>query len=452
MEKEIASHLQDSILLFLIIDDDFAKQASGQLQSEFFNSEVSQLVFGITRKYIQKYKKAPGKHFQDELLGKITGWDDDKRELIARYLDYLQNLSPNKDYVLSKLNEFVLQRTLIDATYKFADMLENERYDEAISMMQKSLRAGVGKQETGTDYFEGKDIQDRKESPERLMKIGISYIDKYVRLQRGDLVAIAGVQKGGKSFFCHYIGVQALLQGLNVLHVSHENSLMDCLKRYDMMVGRFVDAEEPQEVETRYLEDGIIKKEMKVRDTIYNTEKVLNARKKLLQFGGGLRVKKFPMGMCSPNELYAYMENLESFHDFKIDVVINDYADIMKPFDIAKQTRDSINEIYMFLKGIADDKQLLMITPTQINDAGATELEKNHHLSGNTLSEDRRKFANIDRGFYVGEIEEENENGFKESIVGCFANRNGPQPGRIVIGQNLRIGAFKLYSFPYSQR
>ena len=72
MEKEIASHLQDSILLFLIIDDDFAKQASGQLQSEFFNSEVSQLVFGITRKYIQKYKKAPGKHFQDELLGKIS--------------------------------------------------------------------------------------------------------------------------------------------------------------------------------------------------------------------------------------------------------------------------------------------------------------------------------------------------------------------------------------------
>jgi len=451
MEQQVSSHLQDSILFLLITDNDFAKGVVGQLQIEFFNSEVTQLVFKIARTFIQKYKRAPGRHFQDELLTKITKWNDDKRELVARYLNYLQEIEPNKDYVLSKLNEFILQRSLIDATYKFADLLENNRYEEAIAKMQKAIKSGIGKQDIGADYFTGADLEKRRDKPERLLELGISYIDRCVRLQRGDLVTIAGVQKGGKSWFCHYIAYKALMQGLSVLHISHENSEEETLKRYDMMIGALVDNEQEEEIEFRSLDDGILKKKYLWRESVYNKEKVLDVRKKLSKFGGKLIVKKYPMGSCTPFELLAYIENLENFQNFHPDVVINDYADIMKPFDSMKQTRDNINEIYIFLKGIADDKKLLMVTPSQVNDVGSDELKRNYKFDGTTLSEDRRKFANIDRGFYITDtIEEENDYGFKEVIIGCFANRNGPQTGRILIGQNLRIGRFMMYAQPYT--
>jgi len=456
MIEEISSNLQDSLIYLAITDTTFSKSIGGQVPVEFFSSEISRKVYQIAVEFIREFGTAPGKHFQDEILKRIGKLSDDERESIARYLLHLENLGePNKSYVFSRLNDFIKQRSLLTATYSFAELLEKDKINEAISLMQTAIRKGLEVGDSGQDYFQTADLEKRSDRPGCLLKIGIPQIDNRVRLNKGELVIIAGLKKGGKSWFCHHIGKQALKAGLKILHVSHEQSLEDTLKRYDMMLGALCDNETPQLLEFRRMEnDSIVQKSRLTRDTIYNKKVVEKVRSKYTQYGGQLRIKKYPMGSCNVLELESFINNLENFEGFHPDIVINDYADIMAPPSNSslKASRDSINETYIGLKGIADDKKLLMINPSQINDEGTQRLQRFYQLDGNSLSEDKRKFANIDKGLYVAELTAENEWGFKESVVGCFANRNGSISGRVCIGQNLKVGQFLLYSHPFDER
>ena len=86
-----------------------------------------------------------------------------------------------------------------------------------------------------------------------------------------------------------------------------------------------------------------------------NNELVIKNRKKVDHFGGELAIKKFSMGSCSALDLSNYISRLEDFEDFKADVVICDYADIMKSISTKKDNRDTLNETYIALKQIADE-------------------------------------------------------------------------------------------------
>jgi len=449
MEETISEHLQDSLIYLTITDTEFAKIIGGQVPVEFFSSQIAQKVYEISKQYIRKFGKAPGDHFHDEILKKITKVDGGTRETIARYLLHLENMrKPTKEYVLDRLHNFIRSRSLINALYDSADLAEGGKIDQAINLLQEATKKGIEQEDTGISFFEYKD--EIADAPERVSIIGIPLLDKYVRLERCDLVTIAGSKKGGKSWFGHHIAKTALLKGLKVLHVSHENSLRELLNRYYMMFGGLVDEEKPAKVSYRILEDGIFKKGRILRGTIYDKELVEKAKKRIKKFEGTLRLKKYPMGKCSPIELGTYIDTLENFHGFKPDIVITDYADIMAPNDASKQTRDSINETYIYLKRIADEKNLLMITMTQINDEGTQSLLRHGYMDGNCLAEDKRKLANIDKGFFVARIRELEI--YDEAVVGCFANRNGIQGVKSIIGQNFRIGRFCCYNYEWKNR
>jgi len=161
--------------------------------------------------------------------------------------------------------------------------------------------------------------------------------------------------------------------------------------------------------------------------------------------GGMLIIKKYLLGMCTSIELESIINHIEDSNEIKIDMVINDYADIMCPLDKSKQTRDSINEIYIYLKRIADDKKLLMITMSRINEIGAQRLLKTGKFTGRELAEDKRKFANVDKGIWIGIPEELHQ--YNEAVVGIFANREEKQGFHSVIGMNLDIGQFCVYNY-----
>jgi len=449
MKHEISENLQNSVVYLTATDTDFARIVANQIPPEFFSNEIISEIYSICVKFVLEFGRAPGIHLQDELIKYIKDKPQEKRELIAKYLQHIENLHPNKEYVLSRLNDFIRSRALIKATYEFAELVERGEYVKATKYMQDALKAGIQQKHSGVDYVNANDLNFRNEEEERLFRLGIPPIDKYVKIKRGDLIVIAGPYKGTKSWAGHYIAKRCLIEGLNVLHVSHENSLQDTLIRYDMLFGGLVADKEQNQVEVRWLENGEVMKQVVTRPSVYDKKKVLKARKKVGKYGGRLIVQKYPMGMCSPIELETYIDYLENFENFKADVVINDYADIMSPLDRTKQTRDSINEVYIYLKRIADDRNLCMVTMSQINDEGLKTLIKDASLEGRHLAEDKRKFANIDKGFFVGTTPQLKQ--YEEAVLGCFANRTGKQGNKVIIGQNLSIGQFCVYWYKFNK-
>jgi hypothetical protein len=449
-EPILTQHLQDCILYLSIVNDKFANLVVAKVKPDLFSSDITREVYKVIFSFVTEFKKAPGDHFNNELMSFLeqSKAKEDIIETAKRYILHLSKLPPpDIDYVVKRLSDFIQLSVLRNAAYEFAEHIDSGDLHSATGIMQKALKEKFEPINAGTDYTSDyNDIDNRGDRPERLFKLGIPYLDKYLRIERSDLITIAGARKGTKSWFCHHIARQAVLDGLMVVHVSHENSLKNTLQRYDMMFGYLLNTDRPEPIEIRWMEDGRTLTETRMVDTIYNKELVKQIRSDITQWGGQLVVKKFAMGSCNPAELDSFCDTVEDMYNRRIDVLINDYADIMAPFDKQKQTRDSINETYIYSKRIADDRDLALFTPSQINEEGAQILLKTGRMSGEALAEDKRKFANIDKGVYVG-IPTEREQ-YNEAIVGIFANRNDYGQGyHSIIGQNLRIGQFCIYNY-----
>jgi len=456
MNEIISNNLQNSIIFLSITNSDFLKSIAGQLPPDFLLTDEARNSFKICLQYLKKYKKAPGNHFQDEALKFADKHlDEEKRELFARYLLHInKERNPDKEYVLGRLSAFIRERSFTHALYESAELMDKGDIDQASLTMTGALKSGIEKQDFGLDYLvDYSNLGERGEKPNYLMNLGIEPIDYRIGgLSRGELVLIVGAYKGTKSFFGHHLGLHALKLGLKVLHISHENSLAEMELRYDMMSGFLINEKKPMEVEWRWHDKkkNRIRTEMKKRNTVYSRKIVVQNRKKMMSFGGKLILKKYPMGTCTVMELESYIEYLENFQDFKPDVIINDYADIMRPLNPKKDPRDVLNETYISLKGIADSKGAVMITMSQVNRDGLRSSALDGRISSEHLAEDIRKVGNIDKGFYVSRTRELEEN--HEAVLGCFANRQKTQNIECVIGQNLECGQFVTYSYLDKER
>ena len=183
-------------------------------------------------------------------------------------------------------------------------------------------------------------------------------------------------------------------------------------------------------------DEGWVDEEMEYK-SVLDKSAVRKIRGNVARLGGRLIVKKYPMGTCSMDELFRYLDYLEAYENFIPDILINDYADIMKLSE--GDLRHGLNEIYIAHKGLADERSMLVVTVSQVVVKG-----RSGKIAGRHLSEDARKWGNIDKGFAINQSEKQHEKGLAEIHV--FANRSGYQGSRCIIGQSLDTGQFCLWS------
>ena len=450
-DSAVDQRIQDSFVLLAISDTKFLQAARKSIQSSYFGSQITQDIVSICYTFFDQFGIAPENHFRDEVIKFLAGKSKEDSELYMIYLERLKELDlPNPAYVISRINTFVQARELEKGAVELARLAKDGNFEKARQLMQKTLRAGIVQEEVGLKYFENglpSYLQPHR-SNQRLIGIGMPYIDQ--RFPRGfcrtDFLCILGGYKGCKSWCCIYLGIQGLLSGLKVLHITHELSLEDTEMRYDMGLGGLV-GEPSRTVETISLETlgedespGIF--ENFDLPTVGNAEEVKTCRRKIGRLGGELIIRKYPMGSCTMGEIYRYLDYLESFEGFVPDIFINDYVEKMKipPSD---KRNDIINDIYINMKGIADDRKLLAVTVSQV----PREALRKMKLDEKDFAEDIRKLGNTDQVIAISATEEMFQN--HRMLVWFMANRHGPMKFVCKIAQNLEIGQFCLKSWPY---
>ena len=63
----------------------------------------------------------------------------------------------------------------------------------------------------------------QEEHTRTLITLGVEEIDHRIQeLRRGQLVAILGGYKAGKTWWMSHLGLRGLMEGLKVLHITHE--------------------------------------------------------------------------------------------------------------------------------------------------------------------------------------------------------------------------------------
>jgi archaellum biogenesis ATPase FlaH len=452
-EETLSQHVQDCIIKLSIVSETFLKHARLILQPYYFRSKYSKALIQIAFDYWDLHKKPIGDHFSDELLAFFNHNSDrinkSERKIFVQYANKIRDIkNPNISYILRRTNNFVRATEFELAALKFVELTEKGKFEQARELMLEKLRLGISRETVGTSYYNTDDLETRNEEfdPNFLCPTGIDRLDRSIKgIYRGRFYLIAGIYKGGKSFFLQTIAREALKHGLKVLHISHELTEEELKERYDMVFGGLT--EQPENEIYLYKYDKIRKKILKIKrskKSIRDINKVMKIRKRIFKFGGQLIIKKYPMATGTMNDIRTLLDELETFHNFVPDIMFNDYPDIMKD---AAEVKD-LNKIIMEHKGICDERGISIIAPSQLNDIPAArrlQLDLNH------LSGLKAKSGHADFVFAIGQsekMESDRQILFKILVARKGSNR---KINKFIIGQNLCIGQFCAYTIPYKE-
>jgi len=451
MSDNLNAHFQDCILQLCITDDEFISLVVGQVRQDYFTSASGRMIFNCCVDYFSVEKKSPKYHFQDELAFKLEDKDDQTKELVSVHVKKLQVAhTAKKEYVLNRLNDFIREREWESAVIDMADRVVKGDIPSIEQIALQTLKKGIHKQDKGLDYlYDLNGIYMRGEVPEYRCQTGIGALDQLIGgLQGKQLVLIAGGYKGGKTWAMQHMAMSIMQQGLNVCFFSHECTQEELEDRFDMMVARCGNGKGKKKIgETVSYSvydnhnDEVIQKTEIVK-SLYNKNRIKSARLAMRRLGGNIVIKKYPMGTCTVEEMERYMNYIEKFHGFIPDVVITDYVEIMDISSYGTEERHQINETYIKLKGMADERDIVVITGTQVT---ADALEKTK-IKRKDVANDKRKVGNVDFLFALSSNEDMDKAGMKKLTV-VASRSSGSQGTTCTISHCLDIGQFCIDSW-----
>ena len=159
----------------------------------------------------------------------------------------------------------------------------------------------------------------------------------------GVVVAPAGI---GKSWVLSAMGAYAISQGKNVVHYTLELNESYVGLRYDSIFS------------------GV-----EGQNLMYHKEEVLE---KIEKVKGDLTIKYYPTRSCTVNTLSAHIKKATSF-GAEVDMILVDYADIMRDVGKSTEMRHQLGNIYEDLRGLAGEMQIPIWTASQANRSALDE-------------------------------------------------------------------------------
>ena len=448
MPARLNQHLQDSYLWLAIMDDDFLVKVAANVDSELFTSSLTRNLVALCYDYQAAHKAAPGVHFHDEVARFVDGKGEDETEEYIRYVERLMEMpTPNAGYVLHRTNDFVKVRSREIAVVQAADLLAEGQLEQADNYLYQALHAGIPAEENALNYLVDHSSLVEREAYVHMMPTGIPAMDRLIQgYDRGQLIVTLGGYKAGKTWWLMNLARTALSKGLHVLHLSFEVSMRQMEERYDMMLTRKGKWNVGEVREYTHFDgskegnDRFSRKEI-VIESVHAPSAVIAARRTLSRFGGRLMIKKYPMGQCTPAEVERLLAYLETYEHFVPDVILLDYIDIMSLGGLASELRHQLNAGYIWAKGLADERNVLVATVSQVNRAALYK----RHLTQKDVAEDARKVGNCDLMQVIGR----DKNDLKRGLagMGVIANRDGPQDCYCTFVPLFDVGQFCLSSW-----
>jgi hypothetical protein len=164
-------------------------------------------------------------------------------------------------------------------------------------------------------------------------------------------------------------------------------------------------------------------------------------KKKIAQVPGKLIIKYFPIKTVSAHSLKLHAERIQILGT-KIDVIIVDYADILRPSQ-SDRNSNSYSEaggIYEELRGVAGEMQLPIWTASQSNRAAMDE----DIIQANNISDSYRKIMTADFVLSLSRKVQDKVN--NTARIHIIKNRFGPDGQTFPSKMNAGCGDIQIFS------
>lgn len=352
--KRFGIEFQTKCIASLLADRAFLERMLDILKPNYFEADSQKWIVEQIMDYFIQYKDIPTLtvfKIKSDLISDVIL----KKSVIDQLRMVYQKISDSDiNYVRETFLEFCRNQSLKNAMLVGVDYLKTGEYEKIRYEIDKALKAGA-ERNLGHNYFE--DVDRRLSDIARFcVKTGWQLVDSLLDggLSAGELGVIISSAGGGKSWVLARLGAEAMLQGRNVLHFTLELNENYVGRRYDACFTGFDFQVIPKEKET-----------VKSRVTDMRNQPGM----------GKLRVKYYPIKTVSAMSLKSFLERCQTLDGIKYDLMIVDYADILRPIT-SERNSNSYSEagsIYEELRMIAGELQIPVWTASQGNRGSSEE-------------------------------------------------------------------------------
>ena len=336
---------QIKVLSSLLTHKEFLQNINDILSEEYFDNQAHKWIIGEILNYYEQYHTTPTMEVLKVEMKKVSNEVlqlSIKEQLREAYKASDEDL----EYVEKEFSSFCKNQQLKKALLNSVDLLNSGDFESIRGLIDNALKAGAEKN-IGHEYLKDTEARYREEARTIVPTPWGKFNDLMQGgLGNGDFGLVFGNPGGGKSWTLVAIGGFAVKMGFNVLHYTLELGEDYVGRRYDaFFTGKPVDT---------------LNK---------NRDKVDEVIKEL---PGQLIIKEYAPGQATINTIRGHIQKCTDL-DFKPDLIIIDYVDLLSSKKRAQDRKGEIDDIYVSTKGLAKELQLPIWSVSQVNRAGAKD-------------------------------------------------------------------------------
>ncbi|HFN5758093.1 TPA: DnaB-like helicase C-terminal domain-containing protein [Escherichia coli] len=396
LSEEFDDDFQNRLAAYFCRDHEFLTRAGDLVAPNQFSNAANSILVNMVSGYYRMYKSAPSSSAILDMLKRA------KRDKTIR-----EELFPDVVEAFKR----ILAEKLSDTTYMVDQV--------AMAIMAKVQQIGSNEATGIYDYFaesaeryKAREYEASDDYVPNSITTGLPLLDKLL-YQKGwakrEMVLFMGFAKSGKSTAMGEFSINATLAGYNVLYLSLEVHTSILSDRFD---ARLSETEMSRLVERR--------------DDVHRKLAELGATKGV----GSLWIVERPSGSMSPADLDRMLGSMKA-NGMVPDMVVVDYADLMRASYDLRDDRANIRSIYTDLRALYDKHNVAGITASQTNrEGGASEVATMMHAADNI-----EKVRIADLVITINKTEEEEAKG--EARLYFAGSRNQKGGVSIRVKQNL---------------
>jgi hypothetical protein len=406
------NNFQVKTISALLTDKAFLQQVSDILLPEFFDSDANSWIVENTIKYFHEFSQTPTLDVFKYKTSAITS-DVMKMSVIDSLKEVYKHLESNDlDFIKEETVAFCKNQCIKRAILDSVSLLEKGEYDQIKLAIDNAMKAGADKA-IGHEYNDEVELR-YKDNIRSTIPTPWPVINDLADggFGKGEMVVFVAPAGIGKSWGLINVGAHAVKQGLNVVHYTLELNEGYVGQRYDAVI------------------TGIAAQNLK-----YNQEDIKHTVSKLK---GSLTIKYYPTKTASCSTLRAHIEKMTLIGK-KPDLIIVDYADLLRGAVSRKEMRHELESIYEDLRGMAGEYEVPVFTASQAN-RSALEMDI---IEADKISESYSKIMIAD--FVLSLSRKVTDKMAGTGRWHIIKNRFGPDGITLPSKMNMSTGKFDIY-------
>ncbi len=344
--QRFGKEFQENLCQLILEDRPFCDQLLEVLDIKFFDYEYLTIFTKILVDYKQKYKVHPSYAIMESRITiESNNYSKALKTVMLNYWARIKSSNgiPEAQYIKDSSLDFCRKQVLKSAMMKSVKLIKSSSFDEIQMVIENALKLGTDN-DFGHDFL--KDFEERYTIAARdPVSTGFPRMDDICKggLGKSELGVVIAPTGAGKSMVLVHLGSEGLRTGKTVVHYTLELADTVVGNRYDSCIS------------------GV-----PLADLFANKRRVLES---IQDVEGQLIIKEYPTKSASTETIKNHLERLRK-RNIEPDMIIVDYADLLRPVRTTKEKRHDLESTYEDLRAIAQIYKCPVWTASQTNRSG----------------------------------------------------------------------------------